>query len=465
MTDIQKRKENKFYSFIIDTIMVNGAIGIAYFFHYRTYRGPVFFSNFYEYFGLFALWYTIVRISSLFFFGLYDKDKELNSYAIVDKIVKSTTLSSLVIFALIHLIRSYYFYDIGISRLVIFYEWSANIFLLLGWRLLYYSYRRQFVLIKKAARDTIVIGINEEIGHFLKMMKDMPYSHWNILGYITDQGQEKQYLDLKNLGVVDNFLEIFNQYSIEHIILCDKNLSLSKLYNIVNQSNALGIRVFITPHLYEVFNGRLKIRQMEEVALFELIAEPISGFNLFMKRAFDIVISLIAIVVALPVMIIIAIAIKLTSQGPIFFKQIRIGKDNKPFMLYKFRSMINGAEQESGPTWYATSDKQVTSIGRFLRRTSLDELPQLFVVLMGNLSIVGPRPERPHYVYKYKDLQGLRLSIVPGITGLAQINGRNDLDLGRKLMYDFYYINNYSIYLDIAIICKTFWIILSRKGA
>ena len=134
-------------------------------------------------------------------------------------------------------------------------------------------------------------------------------------------------------------------------------------------------------------------------------------------------------------------------------------------MLYKFRSMVDNAEQVCGPVWAKDDDPRLTPLGGFLRKTSLDEIPQLFLVLWGKLSVVGPRPERPHFVNKYKDFQGLRLRIKPGLTGLAQVNGRYEATLTNKIYHDIFYINNYSFYLDMVIIIKTVWAVVTAQGA
>ena len=193
------------------------------------------------------------------------------------------------------------------------------------------------------------------------------------------------------------------------------------------------------------------------------------------KRLMDIFLSLIGIIVLVPVYIIIVLLIKLDSKGPAVFKQIRVGKNNEDFTIYKFRTMVVNAEAKreleinpsdiSNFVFQTRSDNRITKIGAFLRKTSLDELPQLFNVLMGTMSIVGPRPEIPEVVRFYPEEYKQRLLVSPGITGLAQISGRGEIELGKTVFYDLTYIKNFSIINDIKIIFKTFSSVLKKEGA
>lgn len=198
-------------------------------------------------------------------------------------------------------------------------------------------------------------------------------------------------------------------------------------------------------------------------------------FQFFIKRIFDIILSLIGIIILLPIYLIIAIAIKLDSKGPILFKQVRVGKDRKNFTIYKFRTMVVSAESKRelqiDPTnmdnfvFQSKSDNRVTKVGSFLRNTSLDEIPQLFNVLFGNMSLVGPRPEIPDVVKYYPENYYQRLLVLPGITGLAQVSGRGEIELGKTIYYDLTYISNFSIWYDIKILFTTAFKVFKREGA
>ncbi|TRZ96061.1 sugar transferase [bacterium] len=183
-----------------------------------------------------------------------------------------------------------------------------------------------------------------------------------------------------------------------------------------------------------------------------------------MRRKIEIIISLISIFLCSPIFLGIAILIKFTSKGSIFYKQERVGLNGKCFFLYKFRSMFEDAESETGPVWAKKNDSRVTFIGKILRKTRLDELPQLINVLKGDMALVGPRPERPYFASRHKSLRGIRLSVKPGLTGLAQIQGYYDTIPRNKLRYDYLYIKNRSILLDVKIILKTLLVIFTKPG-
>jgi lipopolysaccharide/colanic/teichoic acid biosynthesis glycosyltransferase len=183
-----------------------------------------------------------------------------------------------------------------------------------------------------------------------------------------------------------------------------------------------------------------------------------------MQRKIDILISLIALILLSPFMLIIAVLIKLTSSGSIFYQQERVGLQGRHFVLYKFRSMLSDAEKRTGPIWSSEYDTRVTKLGRLLRRTRFDELPQLLNVLKGDMALVGPRPERPYFVKRYKSLQGVRLSVKPGLTGLAQIEGYYHTHPKNKLRYDYLYVKNKSILLNMKILLKTLIIIFTKPG-
>jgi lipopolysaccharide/colanic/teichoic acid biosynthesis glycosyltransferase len=183
-----------------------------------------------------------------------------------------------------------------------------------------------------------------------------------------------------------------------------------------------------------------------------------------LMRALDIIGSAVILFLALPAMLVAALMIKISSSGTILYRQKRVGKNGRVFTLYKFRTMVNNAEEHTGPIWAAEDDPRVTSIGRILRRTRLDELPQLFNVLWGDMSLVGPRPERPYFVRQHRALQGIRLAVKPGLTGLAQIRSFYNLKPEHKIKYDYLYIRKRCLLLNLYVLLQTLPVIFSKKG-
>lgn len=198
---------------------------------------------------------------------------------------------------------------------------------------------------------------------------------------------------------------------------------------------------------------------------FPLLWLPEAPFSTeFMVRTLDVVGSALVLLLAAPVLVLVALFVKLTSVGPVLYKQRRVGEYGRVFTLYKFRTMIDGAEKHTGPVWASKDDERITTVGKILRRTRLDELPQLFNVLKGDMSLVGPRPERPYFVKQHKALQGVRLVVKPGITGLAQVRGYYDLKPEHKLKYDYLYIQKRSFLLNLYILLQTIPVVLLKKG-
>ena len=219
------------------------------------------------------------------------------------------------------------------------------------------------------------------------------------------------------------------------------------------------------PWVYAKENTGIRHRSCVE-GTFRSTEGPSLAFDRheFSIRTFDIVTSAAILLAAWPVLLIGALLVKLTSPGAVIYRQPRVGRHHKVFTLYKLRTMTDGAERDTGPVWASAQDRRITPVGRILRSTRIDELPQLFNVLRGDMSLVGPRPERPCFVARFEVLQGTRLAVKPGITGLAQIRGPYDLRPDRKVRYDILYIQNRSIRLNLYVLFQTIPVVFLRKG-
>jgi exopolysaccharide biosynthesis polyprenyl glycosylphosphotransferase len=237
-----------------------------------------------------------------------------------------------------------------------------------------------------------------------------------------------------------------------------------KIEKIAKEYSELGVNFKVIPDLYDTLIGRLRVSRISGYPLLDVLPEVENRRYLIYKRLMDVAVSSLGLILLSPITLFIAVVLRLSEKGPVFYRQERIGESGRPFILYKFRSMVPDAEKDTGPIWAEENDERVTAFGRFLRRNSLDELPQLWNVLKGDMSLVGPRPERPHFVNNHKELQGRRLNVKPGITGLAQINGRYNLTARQKAKYDYIYIKNCSFALDMMILFKTIDVVLSKRG-
>jgi len=262
---------------------------------------------------------------------------------------------------------------------------------------------------------------------------------------------------------VEEIEDILEHKDIDEIIIYEQMHDEKKMNLFLYLLSRLKVRVIFSPLLYSELlswniNGNSTIKY-----LTTFIGQK-SDCEELMIRALDVFVSIFILTLLSPFILLISLLIKLTSKGPVLFKQQRVAKDGEVFTLYKFRTMIQGAELHTGPIWASREDPRVTKLGRKLRNTRLDEIPQLINVLLGQMSLVGPRPERPHFVKLHKTLQEIRLAVKPGLTGLAQVRSMYDLHPKHKIKYDYLYIQNRSLFLNLYIIAKTIPVLFSKKG-
>jgi len=264
------------------------------------------------------------------------------------------------------------------------------------------------------------------------------------------------------LGDFSRFYDTVRSHLVDEVIIALPLNQKETIINMIEKCESEGIRVRIVPDFFSIIRNRVVLERMGEIPLISIRTEPLSLLrNRIVKRSFDIFFSLFAIIVASPVLLIVALLIKITSPGPVLFKQKRIGSNNLEFDIYKFRSMIVQEQKDTDTKWTTKEDPRVTKIGKFIRKTSLDELPQFWNVLVGDMTVVGPRPEREYFVEEFrKHIRDYKIRhlIRSGLTGLAQLNGwRGDTSIRKRVEHDIYYIENWNLLFDIKIIFLTFF--------
>jgi Undecaprenyl-phosphate glucose phosphotransferase len=284
---------------------------------------------------------------------------------------------------------------------------------------------------------------------------------YQIVGFVDDKaaGDHLGYRGFPLLGTLDDAAEITVEESVDHLYVALPPEEHVRMLELLESTSREMVDVKVVPDLLQVIALRARLEDLDGIPVININEPPLQGFNSIVKRAIDVAISALALLVLAIPFGIIALLVKMTSKGSILFHQERMGLDGKPFTIVKFRSMYDDAERHTGPVWAVADDPRVTRIGRFLRRSNLDELPQLWNVLRGDMSIVGPRPERPHFVaqFKHKIPQYmLRHKVKAGLTGWAQVNGwRGNTALEKRIEYDLYYIENWSVRLDLKIMWLT----------
>ena len=307
----------------------------------------------------------------------------------------------------------------------------------------------------------ILIAGSGELG---RLVADKIIEHrelgYQIVGFVDDKpGDHLGYRGLPLLGAIDETTEIAAREQIDHLYVALPPEQHLKTIDLLDATSRECIDVKVVPDLLQVIALKARLWDLDGVPVIDVNDIPLQGLNSVVKRLLVIAISGAALIVLALPLAVIGLLVRLTSNGPALFRQERMGLDGRPFSILKFRSMVDDAERESGPVWTRENDARVTAVGRFLRRSNLDELPQLWNVLRGDMSIVGPRPERPHFVEQFKHRipqYMLRHKVKSGMTGWAQVNGwRGNTALDKRIEYDLYYIENWSVRLDLKIIWLT----------
>ena len=305
-------------------------------------------------------------------------------------------------------------------------------------------------------------------GDLGRMVADRMLQHrelgYQVVGFVDDRavGDHIGYRGLPLLGTLSEVVEIAQRERVDHLYVTLPLEEHAKLLDLMEITSREFIDVKVVPDILQFIALRARLEDLDGLPVININEVPLQGFNTWLKRGLDVALSAIAVVVLFIPFAIIAAIVKWTSPGPVFYRQERMGLDGKAFTVYKFRSMSEDAEDMTGPVWARDNDPRTTPVGRWLRRMDLDELPQFWNVLKGDMSIVGPRPERPFFVEQFKHRipqYMLRHKVKAGITGWAQVNGwRGNTSLEKRIEYDLYYIENWSVTLDL----KIMWLTLVR---
>ncbi len=329
-------------------------------------------------------------------------------------------------------------------------------------------------------RTVLIVGTSPLAREMARSFDQHSFWGYRFLGFVvngdSEPAPEPASLRHPILGQVDDIQRILAEQVVDEVIFCIGRRDLDRLEELFLGLSEQGIRTRFALNFFPHAKAKVELEELGETPVLSFSTAPSSAFQLLVKRALDVAVSALLLVLGLPVVGMIALVIKVTSgSGPVLFRQTRCGLNGRSFTLYKFRTMVEDAEERrrellhlnemQGPVFKLRSDPRVTLIGRFLRKFSLDELPQLWNVLRGDMSLVGPRPPIPEEVAKYQRWQRRRLAMKPGLTCLWQISGRNEVDFDRWMELDLEYIDSWTPSLDIKILLKTIPVVLSGRGA
>ncbi len=476
------RKFEKYLIFASDVISFNLAFAFIFWLRYKSGVFPEALDpqKDFEHYTQIAFVLSLVWIAYFFVSGLY-RDWYLQSRAVQLVVVaKEITTGCLIIFAIttgsdiLEKIYEHKLYHIFTwSRAASFFSyWCTFLLAVNGFRMFVQAFVRRLLRQGRGLDRILILGATESGFQIQQELKAVPEMGWNLFGYVDENGalKGKQFQDHPVLGKYADLPDIITRYRIGGIIISHESASHNEIIRVLSYVAEFPLSIFIVPDLYDVASGHFKTSAVHGITLKVLFPEHMPAWEAKIKRLMDIVVSALFLVVGFPLMALAALLIKLDSQGPVFYSQERIGLYGKRFFIHKFRTMRTDAEKQ-GPQWATTKDSRVTRLGRILRRSRIDELPQLWCILIGDMSLVGPRPERQHFIDQLKHEVPLylrRLKMKPGLTGWAQVKHRYDSsveDVKTKVLFDLWYFENMSISLDMLILLRTIWVVVTGHGA
>jgi exopolysaccharide biosynthesis polyprenyl glycosylphosphotransferase len=407
-----------------------------------------------------------IAINALF--TVYDGRRNLRG---VDEFTR-LTLASLL--AMVALAGTLYLSYREVSRLLFGVFIIATYLAMLGWRALARLILNRNLARPENQRRVLIVGAGPVGCKLNEQILENPHLGLKVIGFLDDNPAKRRE-QLLILGNLASASQVIQEQKIDDVVIALPQKAYSSTNQLVGELHRLPVKVWVIPDYFRMTLHKAAIESFADIPMLDLRAPALSDTQRLIKRAFDLLITTLLMIPFLPLMGLIALAIRLEGPGPIIFRQLRAGENGRIFGMLKFRTMLPNAEElrslvektdEQGHLIHKTAhDPRVTRVGRILRRTSMDELPQFFNILKGDMSFVGPRPELPYLVDRYEDWQRQRFAVPQGLTGWWQINGRSDKPMHLNTEDDLYYVQNYSLLLDLYIVLKTPGAILSGKGA
>lgn len=360
------------------------------------------------------------------------------------------------------------------SRQLLLSGWAlAIVFIMMG-RLVYSgligALRRRGVTAERA----VIVGTGSPARTVLETVRRSPHLGYQVVGFIADdlddRANETEVLGLPVLGTTDCLPKILRKERVDEVLIALAGASQARLVNLVDRCADDPVSITVYPDTFQLItNNELSIGDLGGLPMVQVRTIALRGWNRALKRALDVAVSLTILIAFSPLLLLLALLVKASSPGPVFLVQERVGRDGRPFWCIKFRTMRQDAEAMTGPVWTTPNDPRRTRLGAFMRRFSLDEFPQFINVLLGEMSVVGPRPERPHFVDQFTQSvprYARRHREKAGITGWAQVNGlRGNTSIEERTRYDLYYVENWSLFFDLKIIAKTVILIFRDRNA
>jgi exopolysaccharide biosynthesis polyprenyl glycosylphosphotransferase len=448
---------------VTDALMISLAFFVGYQLRLRSDYENI--QPFSAYWGM-----LIVHISAIlvvfFFYRLYHRQRSL-SY--VDQFYSIFGAASVGMIISIALISFFFKNQLDYPRLMMVYVWMLTILFTSLGRAIQSRIQLSLQARNWGEERVLIVGTGEVGRMVMQKIKRTPGLGYRVIGFVDDETRVKAVQDCPVLGTTDDIPELIASQKINEVIIAMPEASHQEILKIASKCDRGRVTIKVFPDVFQIMATEVSIGDLGGLPLLTMRDVALRGWRLTVKRVMDMVGSAATLVILSPMMMLLAILIKLDSEGPVFYTQERMGLDGKRFMMLKFRSMRADAEDDTGPVWATASDTRRTRLGIFIRRFSIDEFPQFINVLLGDMSLVGPRPERPVFVEQFKESIPRymdRHREKAGITGWAQINGlRGDTSIIERTKYDLWYIENWSVALDLRIIIRTILNIFLDRNA
>ena len=458
-----RRKQSLWFSLVtvvVDAIMAVVAFFAAY--QLRFVLGATNMPGIGSYGGMMVL-QVVSLLTTFLFYRLYHQPPGASRVDQFYNILAGVSIGTLVATAL----TSFAYKDLDYPRwMVVYFVFFAVVFVTVG-RLLAGAWQAR--MRAKDPGRVLIVGAGDVGRMIAQRIRQSPRLGYEVVGFLEETSGRRSAAGLPVLGPFSSLKQAIRSEGVDEVVIALPEASRAELLDLIYECEHERVLVKVFPDVFQIMATELTIGDLNGLPMLTIRDVALRGWRLSLKRAMDVVGSAIALVALSPLFMLLALLIKLDSPGSVFYSQVRMGLDARPFPVLKFRSMRVGAEDQTGPVWASRDDPRRTWLGAFLRRTSLDELPQLINVLLGDMSLVGPRPERPVFVEQFRQVVPRymdRHREKAGITGWAQVNGlRGDTSIVERTKYDVYYVENWSLLLDIKILLRTLFGVFRDRNA